>query len=191
MNNASPHRPLLGYNSDKVFSKPVLGEGTWIGEAVVLESACVIGNGTIIDHHSYVGYAAQLGERCLATYRAWISPYVRIGNDCVIGGFVGEEAQIGDRCRVFGSLVHHHIDPSNDWDAPTSREEPIGVCDDAFIGFGATVAAAVTIGSGAYVCANAVVTRDVPSAHVAWGVNKFTPIDQWKGRLAMSLDSKS
>ena len=47
---------------------------------------------------------------------------------------------------------------------------PIRVCRGASIGSGAVIMCGVTIGAGALVGAGAVVTRDVPSRHLAVGV---------------------
>jgi serine O-acetyltransferase len=49
------------------------------------------------------------------------------------------------------------------------RQSPV-LCDNIFIGAGAKVIGAVTIGNGAKVGANAVVVHDVPALHTAVGV---------------------
>lgn len=41
----------------------------------------------------------------------------------------------------------------------------------------------VRIGAGAYVAANATVTKDVPPGHVAINTNEFVSIDEWPGPL--------
>lgn len=189
---ASEHRyrPLSGYSSTKRNTEPVIHSSVWIGSNVVVEPATTIAEGVVLDHFSYVGYGSLVGKHSLVTYRAWVSPYCSIGSDCVIGGFIGEGTNIGDRCRVFGSIVHHQVRPDLPWDAPSSEEMSADIGDDAFIGFGATIAGGLSVGSGAYVCANSIVTRDVPAFHVASGTNQVVPISEWKGRLRRGLEDR-
>lgn len=117
-------------------------------------------------------------------YRAQICDRVLIGADSVIGGFVCDGAIVGVSCIMLGSLVHDACHP----DLPWGQFEPHPTLrDGAFVGCGAVIVGDVTVGAGAYVAANATITKNVPGDHVALGTNQFVPIDQWRGA---SLDRK-
>jgi acetyltransferase-like isoleucine patch superfamily enzyme len=116
-------------------------------------------------------------------YRAQICNDVRVGDECVIGGFVGERSVIGRKCRIFGKLVHLQHEPHKGWDDDDVAEPSPRVEDGAFIGFNAIVAGGITIGERAYVCAGAIVTKDVPDRHVASGKNRIAHFSRWKGPL--------
>jgi len=122
----------------------------------------------------------------LVIYRAQVCNEAKIGIACVIGGFVAERVVVGDGARVFGKIVHSQHNPAVGWDARDAVEPSAVVEAGAFIGFDALVIGGITIGMRAYVCAGAVVTRDVPARHVAYGVNKVLPFEQWHGPLARS-----
>ena len=109
-----------------------------------------------------------------------------MGKACIIGGFVAERVTIGDRVRVFGKLVHSQHNPTLGWDTVDAVEDSAVVESGAFIGFGSMVIGKVIIGSRAYVCAGAIVTKNVPALHIAVGVNKIIPFSQWEGPLANS-----
>jgi acetyltransferase-like isoleucine patch superfamily enzyme len=49
------------------------------------------------------------------------------------------------------------------------EENPVKICDDAWIGAGAFVLRGVTVGEGGVVAAGAVVTKDVPPYSIVAG----------------------
>jgi hypothetical protein len=55
-----------------------------------------------------------------------------------------------------------------------------------FIGWRAMVIGDVNIGAGAYVCAGALVTRDVPAGYIAYGRNEIVHPTAWPGPLGKS-----
>ena len=109
-----------------------------------------------------------------------------VGDGSVIKGHIGDGARIGARCRVAGDLIHRQLDPSLDWDDPGSEEAAPIVQDGAFVGWRALVVGGVNIGAGAYVCAGALVTTDVPAGRIASGRNQITHPSQWRGALGKS-----
>ena len=127
-----------------------------------------------------------VGKHTLVIYRAQICSEARIGVDCVIGGFVAERTTIADGARVFGEFVHSQHHPNGGWDSDESMEPSAIVGAGAFVGFGAKVIGPVNLGEGCYVCAGAIVTRDVPAGFIARGVNKLIRPEGWQGALGKS-----
>ena len=62
-----------------------------------------IGNNSIIDDKSVLESRVKIGVENLIIYSAQICCDVVIGNNCVIGGFIGERTIIGNDCRIFES----------------------------------------------------------------------------------------
>jgi UDP-3-O-[3-hydroxymyristoyl] glucosamine N-acyltransferase len=154
-----------------------IGAGAVIGIGVILET------GVVIDHQCIVEPNATIGHDTLLIYRAIIGNEAVIGSNCVIGGFIAERCIIGNHCRIFGQLVHRQADTTLSWDEHESPEPSAQVHDHSFIGFGAVIAGGVTIGPKSYVCAGAIITRDVPPGHIAVGVNRIIASREWSGNL--------
>ena len=98
---------------------------------------------------------------------------VTINNDCYLAGdggiTIGDDVLIGPGVYLF-SVSHEIANP----DVPVRLQgrptAPIRVEDDVWIGAHSTVVAGVTIGRGAVVGANSVVTRDVEPLAIVAGV---------------------
>src|SRR5213082_1635531 len=118
---------------------------------------------------------AVIGARVLVASRSSVGIGAEVGDDSVIKGHVGDHARIGARCRIAGDLIHRQLDPTIPWDDPAAEEPAPIVEDGAFVGWRALIVGGVNIGAGAYVCAGALITRDVPTGYIAWGRNQFTP----------------
>jgi acetyltransferase-like isoleucine patch superfamily enzyme len=123
-----------------------------------------------------------VGERVVMAARSWVGLGVTVGNDSVIKGHIGDSARIGIGCRISGDLIHRQLDPSLGWDDPGSEEPAPIVEDGAFIGWRAIIVGGVNIGAGAYVCAGALVTRDIPAGYIASGRNQITHPDSGVAR---------
>lgn len=81
---------------------------------------------------------------------------------------------IGKRCEIAPACAFYSFDHAFDSDMPVRNQGlrsrgPVVIHDDVWLGYGAVVLTGVTIGSGAVIGANAVVTRDVPPLAVAVG----------------------
>lgn len=181
----APPRWLQQGRQDRTGGALAVGANCDIGPFCVIGDQAVLGPECILDAYSLVGVGAVVGTRVVVTHRGSIYADARVGDDCVIGGLVGERSVVGSRCRVFGSLVHRQLDPTQPWDADDSAELSARLSDDVFVGWGATVVG-VAIGSGSYVCAGAIVTRNVPAGTIVTGVNQFHRPDEWKGALSGS-----
>ena len=168
------------YQAGNISRNVQIGAGAVIGRGVIIEDSVVI------DHQCIVEPNATICANTLLIYRAIIGCEARIGSHCIIGGFIAERCVIGPHCRIFGQLVHRQTDTTQPWDEHEEPEASATVGELSFIGFGAVVAGGVNIGPRAYVCAGTILTRDVPSRHVAYGVNKIIPVEQWPGKLSFN-----
>ena len=152
----------------------LIGAGTELGSRVIVDDQCSVECDVVI------------GERTLVIYRAQICSEATIGSGCVVGGFVAERTTIGDRARVFGKFVHSQHHPNSGWDSDESIEPSAVVGAGAFVGFGAKVIGRVNLGGGCYVCAGAIVTKDVPPGFIVRGVNELIKPEKWGGTLGQS-----
>lgn len=88
---------------------------------------------------------------------------IRIGNHVLLGKHV----TISDNNHGDGSQVQIDIPPTR---RPLVSKGPVIIEDNVWIGDKATILAGLTVGRGAIVAANSVVTRDVPPGSVVAGV---------------------
>ncbi|MBE7051922.1 MAG: acyltransferase [Ruminococcaceae bacterium] len=108
---------------------------------------------------------------------------------------IGDRSYIGDRTEIHaGSLVEIGSGCDISWDcnildrdyhklnSETETIKPVKICDNVWIGCGATILKGVTIGEGAVVASGAVVTKDV-APHSLVGGNPARVIKEnvsWK-----------
>lgn len=119
-----------------------------VGEGVVVRGpiACDLGRNISIGEGSFVNSGFTALD---------LSP-VTIGEDCNIGPEVSLLTPV------------HPLDPGARL-AGWEGSAPVTICDNVWIGGGATVLAGVTVGDGAVIGAGAVVTRNVPASQIAVG----------------------
>ena len=110
------------------------------------------------------------------------TPYLRIGSRCSFGAYnhitCANKVIIGDYCLTGKWVtVTDNSHGETDWDSlhlhPTKRaitsKGAVIIGNNVWIGDKATILPGVTIGDGAVIAANAVVTKDVPSYSVVGG----------------------
>lgn len=98
-----------------------------------------------------------------------IHPGAEIGDFFFIDhGFtvIGETAVIGDNVTIYQNVTLGGTNPAN---GVAGKRHPT-IEDDVIIGSGAQVLGPITIGKGARIGANAVVTRDVPAGATMIGI---------------------
>jgi acetyltransferase-like isoleucine patch superfamily enzyme len=142
-----------------------------VGEGVVVHPGAVF---SVVDEH--------LGETFRPRLR--IGDGVRIGCDMVIGccGSVEIEDDVLTADRVFiGDTFHRYRDPTR----PVIQQgiadpRPVRIGRGAFLGINSAILPGVTVGEGACVGANAVVTTDVPPHSLAVG-NPARIVRSWDG----------
>jgi serine O-acetyltransferase len=103
-----------------------------------------------------------------------IHPGATIGRRFVIdhgyGVVIGETADIGDDVTLYQGVTLGGIAPSVDSAAQVDQKRHPTLCDGVIVGSGAQVLGPITVGAGARVGANAVVTRDVAARSTAVGI---------------------
>jgi len=182
----TPFRPLLDGRQLAVDGETVLAEGVWIGEYTTIGRGVTIGANSIVEDFVAIQPRTVIGPRVLVTSRSSIGIGVTVGEDSVIRGHVGDGSRIGVGCRIAGDLIHRHIDPSIPWDDPAGEEPAATVEDGAFIGWRALIVGGITIGAGAYICAGALITKNVPAGYIGSGRNRIMHPSAWPGRLGKS-----
>ena len=98
-----------------------------------------------------------------------IHPGAKIGRNFFIDhGFtvIGETAEIGDNVTIYQNVTLGGTNPSDG--VPGKRHPTIG--DDVVIGSGAQVLGPISVGKGAKIGANSVVTKDVPEGATMVGI---------------------
>ncbi|MDQ2884233.1 MAG: hypothetical protein M3Y48_24600 [Actinomycetota bacterium] len=179
----APYRRLQQGEWNRLNRPTTIGAHCDIGPFCVVGAEAMIGECTVLDSFTLIGWGATIGKNVIATHRATVGAKARIGDDCVIGGLICERSVVGNGSRVFGDLIHRQLDPAIPWDAPEAMENSPTLEDGAFIGWGAIVVGDIKIGKGAYVCAGATVTRDVDPGKIVKGTNEIISPDEWPGKL--------
>lgn len=98
-----------------------------------------------------------------------IHPGAKIGRHLFIDhGFsvIGETAVIGDNVTIYQGVTLGGTNPAN---GVAGKRHPT-IEDDVVIGSGAQILGPITVGKGATIAANAVVTRDVPPGATMMGI---------------------
>lgn len=182
----NPYRPLLDGRQLRIDHDTVIEAGVWIGHYTTIGEGVKICADSILE--DFVGVQARtfIGSRVLVSARSWLGIGVTVNNDSVVKGHIGDNSWIGAHCRVSGDLIHRQLDPSLPWDDPAAEESAPTIENGAFIGWRAVIVGGVKIGAGAYVCAGALITRDVPAGHIAWGRNQIVHPRDWRGELGKS-----
>jgi len=162
-------------------SETRIGDESYIGFGAVVEEGVLLQARVVLEHGAVVESRVTIGADTFVVHGARILTNAEIGKQCVIGGLIADRSVVASGCRVFGMLIHRQDRPRTGWD-DTLEEAPV-LEQDVFIASGATVIGPVRIGTGAYVCANAVVTKDVPPHSIVVGFNQVTPGNSWRGRL--------
>ena len=122
----------------------------------------------------------SVGNRVLLHRYCKISAYgtengkaiVKIGNNTYIGDRTEMHAaylvEIGDGCDI--SWDCNILDRDyHKFNSDTESVRPVKICNNVWIGCGASVLKGVTVGEGAVIAAGAVVTKDVPPHSLVGG----------------------
>jgi acetyltransferase-like isoleucine patch superfamily enzyme len=124
---------------------------------VYLDRWSWVGNGTKLRAH---GGFIRIGSKSVLGEEITFSTYEEIS--------IGRECVIADRA-MFIDFDHITADPEQAIRKQGLYSKPVRVGNNVWIGYGASILRGVTIGDGAVVGTNAVVTKDVPANAVVGG----------------------
>lgn len=149
-----------------------------IGADCSIGPHAVIFYDVIIGHNTLLGDGASLREQVRVGHHCLISRYVTINYNTTIGDHtrIMDMTHITGNCRIGNNVFISVLVSSTNDNVVVSRnydeEQIIGpqVEDDATIGAGACLLPGVRIGRGAFVGANAVVTKDIQPYDLVMGV---------------------
>jgi bifunctional N-acetylglucosamine-1-phosphate-uridyltransferase/glucosamine-1-phosphate-acetyltransferase GlmU-like protein len=182
----APFRPLLDERQLAVDHETSVEANTWIGNYTIIGQGVTIGAGSILEEFVQVQAGTVLGSHVLVTSRSQIGMGVKVGDDSMVRGHVGDSCRIGRGCRIAGELIHRQLNPSIPWDDPAAEESAPIVADGAFVGWRAVIIGGVNVGEGAYICAGSLITKDVPAGYIACNRNVIMTPDEWQGALGKS-----
>lgn len=117
-----------------------------------------------------------------------IHPGAQIGRRLVIdhgtGVVVGETSIVGDDVTLYHAVTLGGISPAVDSGSQVGVKRHPTIMDGAIIGSGAAILGPITIGEGARVGSNSVVTKDIPASVTAVGIpaQVIMPRDKRKAR---------
>ncbi|WP_394256657.1 CatB-related O-acetyltransferase [Vibrio harveyi] len=132
-------------------------------------SNIIVGDYSIVDSSSKIGKYTYIGRNCKLTK-------VEIGNYCSIG----DNVTIGPGEHDIYASTLHRVGYSDAYEQLTIKPCKIG--HDVWIGVDAVILRGVTVGNGAVIGANSVVTKDVKPYSVVVG----SPAKEIKQRLTDS-----
>ena len=161
-------RAVLSHEYADGESPTRLGDGATVRSGTVIYQDVVAGDGLITGHNALIRERTTLGDHVVVGTNTTIDGDTDIGSHVSLqtGVYVPTRTTIGDRVFVGPRAVM-----TNDPYPVRTEVDLVGPTleDDASIGANATLLPGVTIGSGAFVAAGAVVTRDVPPNKLAVG----------------------
>lgn len=154
------------------------GDHVFVGQGVVIDEGCIIGNKvsilhncvirsnvaigysttichlTLVEADAVIGHNSRIGPLCIITKGAWVGDYVFIAG----GTKMANEKRIASHGRPVGQKL----------------EGPI-ICHGARIGMSCLITPGVTIGEQATVDMGSLVTKDIP------------PYEHWRGWPAIKI----
>lgn len=103
-----------------------------------------------------------------------IHPGAKIGRgffiDHGMGVVIGETAELGSNVTLYHDVTLGGVSPAVESDSQRNQKRHPTLEDDVIVGSGAQILGPITIGAGARVGANAVVTKDVPPNTTVVGI---------------------
>jgi acetyltransferase-like isoleucine patch superfamily enzyme len=163
----------------RMFGHRVLHRRSY-GAKIHTDGLCFIGRDVTIEigplAHVYLDRWSWVGNR--TKLRAH-GGFIRIGSKSVLGEEITfntyEEISIGRECVIADRVMFIDFDHIvADVETPIRKQglysKPVRVGNNVWIGYGACILRGVTVGDGAVIGTNAVVTKDVPPNAIVGGV---------------------
>ena len=156
------HNSVVGYGDD---AGPVnIGRDLTIGAFSIVERNVTIGDGCAIGNYCTVYSDATIGNNVKLLSGSRVYWDARVGDGAIVNGYVSADVIVEAEVRFFGRIAHSHRNHTRDWET-TKEPSPI-FRRGCFIGVGALIVGAVTIGEDAYVAAGEVVRTDIPAGTI-------------------------
>jgi len=192
-----------------VDEKAIVADGAVLYPGVILEGACIIGEGAKIGPNTHlvdtvvkknarvrqsVAEGAVVGEETEVGPFAYLRPGTVVGNKCRIGNFVEiKNAVLGDETKMahlayigdadVGKGVNYSCGAiTANYDG--SKKHRTVIKDGAFIGSNVNLVAPVTIGEGAFAAAGSTITNDLPDNSLGIARARQTEKPEWRNRNA-------
>ncbi len=170
--SALEHAPqattLQAFLEALALDETVIGGSAIIRSGTVIYAGVRIGDEFDCGHNVIIREGTIVGDGVYVKNNTEIMAHARIGNGCRVAGVLADGSVLGDRVSSFGTLTHtypRYVPPAHGLPSPPplprDLEAPV-IEDDVIIGRGAVVIGRVTIGAGAVIGPNAIVTSDVP-----------------------------
>lgn len=150
------------------------------GKKIHTDGLCFIGRNVKIEigpfAHVYLDRWSWVGNR--TKLRAH-GGFIRVGSKSVLGEEITfscyEEISIGRECIIADRVMFIDFDHIvADVEVPIRKQglysKPVRVGNNVWIGYGACILRGVTVGDGAVIGTNAVVTKDVPPGAIVGGI---------------------
>lgn len=161
-------------------NKTIIGNKVFIQPNVVISQDVIIGDNVRIDPFITVCEHSRVGDNTKIIYSSQIHENVKIGNDCIIGGFLCDYSKVGNSVSMMGSLLHCYRDGWND-DEDLENQSPI-IEDHSIIGYHSLVIGNVRIKRNSFILAGAIVTKNSLGNCVV-KTGECIPIREWNGKL--------
>ena len=156
------HCSVVGYGDD--VGPVTIGKDLTIGAFSILERNVTIGDDCEIGNYCTVYSDATIGSNVKLLSGSRVYWDAQVGDDAIVNGYVSADVIIEAGVRFFGRIAHSHRNHMRDWET-TKEPSPI-FRRRCFIGIGALIVGAVTIGEDAYVAAGEIVRSDIPDGTV-------------------------
>jgi acetyltransferase-like isoleucine patch superfamily enzyme len=177
-------KTTIGFPAQKQIQQFQKGtsEAPWIGlESTRIGDECVIRSSSVIYAGSHVGNNVRMGHNVLIREQVRIGDHTTVGTGVIIDGksVIGSKVSIQSNAYIpWNSTIEDHVflGPNciltNDkyvMRRPYKLKGPI-IREGASVGAGAVIMPNIEIGAEAVIGAGAVVTKDVPSRAIVYGI---------------------
>jgi acetyltransferase-like isoleucine patch superfamily enzyme len=141
-----------------------------VGVNALSANGIIMGDDVSIGRDSILfcsGVIAQKGKGIIIGNRTGINARAYFAGE---GGItIGDDVIMGPNVKIF-SENHNFSDLSRTIKAQGVTTNPVVICNNCWVGGGATILAGVTIGEGCVIAAGSVVTKSVPPNSIVAGV---------------------
>lgn len=151
----------MAENKVESFVPPTIGEGTFIGPYTMVGPGSKIGRNCLIEAQTFIGSSVIIGDNTFIRYACQIYNNVRIGNDCIISGFICNNTIVKNLVEFYGSCIHSNRERDRIFPEASPK-----ILDEAFIGWNSIIVGGISIGRRSMIKVGSLITRDVKDGEV-------------------------